>query len=317
MISVIIPVYNVDKYLDRCMNSILHQSYQNLQIICIDDGSNDQSAEILDGYAQKDLRVEVYHTSNQGVSAARNTALNKVRGEYFTFVDPDDWIEQEMLETMLNAIESTQADIASCTYSKDDGITCKKMENAVYVAEGVYGKNEFLKLMFMRDRYRAVGAYIWTRLFRTKVFLADGNRLSFDQDIYYGEGALFTTRAMMCSERVAYINKALYHYCQNEASATHNSERKLEGNGVLAAYERIIATLEDNEISTKTITYAKRFYAYWASSLVEDAQKANTHKYDATLKEAMDRYRFAYIRTNIRYPKRIIRFFKLRKWLET
>ena len=94
LISVIVPVYNVEKYLNRCVESIMNQTYKNLQIILIDDGSNDRSGKICDEYAEKDKRIEVIHKENAGVSAARNKGLDKAKGEWITFVDADDWIEK-------------------------------------------------------------------------------------------------------------------------------------------------------------------------------------------------------------------------------
>ncbi len=113
-ISVIVPVYNVAPYLQRCVNSILAQTYQDLELIMIDDGSTDNSGSICDELQKKDPRIIVIHQNNQGVSAARNAGLDKCTGGYISFVDPDDWIEQNMYQDMVTAIKQKDADFAVC-----------------------------------------------------------------------------------------------------------------------------------------------------------------------------------------------------------
>lgn len=114
MISVIVPVYNVEPYLEKCLDSIIGQTYKDLEILVIDDGSTDRSGEICDNYAQKDKRIKVFHTENQGLSTARNLGLDHAKGEYIGFVDSDDWIEPDMYACLLKNAEQTSADIAEC-----------------------------------------------------------------------------------------------------------------------------------------------------------------------------------------------------------
>ena len=114
MISVIVPVYNVEPYLEKCLDSIIGQTYKDLDILVIDDGSTDHSDEICDKYAEKDKRIKVFHTENRGLSAARNLGLENAKGEYIGLVDSDDWIEQDMFEALLSKIEETAADVAEC-----------------------------------------------------------------------------------------------------------------------------------------------------------------------------------------------------------
>lgn len=113
MISVIIPVYNVESYLKRCLDSVINQSYQDLEIILIDDGSTDNSSKICDEYASNDPRVIVIHKQNAGQAAARNDGINIAKGEYIAFVDSDDWIELDMYELLMQAIIDTKADIVA------------------------------------------------------------------------------------------------------------------------------------------------------------------------------------------------------------
>ena len=119
LISVIVPVYKVEQYLDRCVQSIVDQTYKNLEIILVDDGSPDNCPAMCDAWAEKDDRVQVIHKENGGVSSARNVGLDAVTGSYIAFVDADDWIESDMLEFLLHNIIEFKADISGCTFSKD------------------------------------------------------------------------------------------------------------------------------------------------------------------------------------------------------
>ena len=135
LISIIIPVWKVDRFLEKCLDSVINQTYRNLQIILVDDGSPDASGEICDLYAKKDQRIEVIHQKNAGVCVARNEAMKKVRGEYIGFVDPDDWISPDMFEYLYNGIVKYNTQMSVCryyrvtdgkdTYSNCDGEDCK------------------------------------------------------------------------------------------------------------------------------------------------------------------------------------------------
>ena len=116
LISIIVPIYNVEKYLSRCINSVLSQTFPDFELLLIDDGSTDKSGYICDGYAQKDSRIKVFHIENGGVSAARNYGLDNARGEWITFVDADDWIDKDMYYKLYNEAILSEADIVICDF---------------------------------------------------------------------------------------------------------------------------------------------------------------------------------------------------------
>ena len=117
-ISIVVPIYNVEKYVKKCIESLIKQTYKNIEIILVDDGSTDSSAEIIDEYANKDSRIIAIHQKNKGVSSARNTGLKAARGEYIGFVDPDDYVDCQMYEVMVNKLQASLADLVVCGYSK-------------------------------------------------------------------------------------------------------------------------------------------------------------------------------------------------------
>ena len=116
LISIIVPVYNVEQYLDDCLISIINQTYKNIEIILIDDGSTDKSGKICDEYAKKDSRIIVIHKENGGVSSARNAGLRIAKGAYIGFVDPDDWIAEDMYEVLYSNAKKYDADVSVCKY---------------------------------------------------------------------------------------------------------------------------------------------------------------------------------------------------------
>ena len=163
MISVIVPVYKVEKYLDKCIRSIVEQTYQNLEIILVDDGSPDRCGEICDGWAQKDSRIRVIHTANQGSSAARNTALDAARGELIAFVDSDDYMSPGML-SHLYGLMSEDVDIAECAFTMTDD------DNAEFVIhDGTARRYDAFAAMKEHICDRIFRQVIWNKLYRRRV----------------------------------------------------------------------------------------------------------------------------------------------------
>lgn len=154
LISVIIPVYNVERYLERCLNSICNNTYKNLQIICIDDGSTDNSINILRDFAPKDNRIEIIEKANAGVSAARNDGIKAARGDYIAFVDADDWIHSQYFEYLMQPVQMYGTDISVCR-EKRVHIYCKDEEierfNIIYLSgEGIFSKSTVKGLVWAK-----------------------------------------------------------------------------------------------------------------------------------------------------------------------
>ena len=137
LISIIVPVYNVEKYIDKCISSILQQTYPRIELLLIDDGSPDKSGIICDMYAQKDNRVRVFHKPNAGVSAARNTGINNAKGEFITFVDSDDWLEPDCIRRSLNIINKNELDLLQFSSKRRHTIS-KNRRNTNIKCEPIY-----------------------------------------------------------------------------------------------------------------------------------------------------------------------------------
>lgn len=212
LISIIVPVYNTEKYLDQCIQSVLAQTYTNWELLLVDDGSTDSSGAICDKYAKQDPRLRVFHKENGGVSSARNLGLDNAKGEWITFVDADDCIERNMLKEMLSQALSDNADYVYCDLLFDYG----KYQN--YHKAANFAKEHVIMLKnFIRSTWSIICAAL------VKVEIYQTHKLRFSQDYTYCEDFLFAVKAMFYAHKVAYIPKAYYHYNQlNTASCMQN-----------------------------------------------------------------------------------------------
>ena len=209
MISVIVPVYNAEKYLNRCIDSVLAQTYTNFELLLINDGSKDRSGEICDEYAKKDNRIRVFHKGNAGVSKARNLGLDNAKGEWVTFIDSDDWVREDFLQKRLDLALKEGADVAYCDFEY------------VYKTHNVYCKAASQVL----GRAATVNSWIQSRTTCSPIVLA--RKQLFDRyEIRYIEGLKFCEdfnliiKLLLHAKRTSYVQEALYYYNkQNEGSA--------------------------------------------------------------------------------------------------
>lgn len=215
LISVIIPVYNTRKYLQRCIDSIIGQTYKNLQIILIDDGSTDGSDKICDDYKEKDSRVTCIHQKNEGVSKARNVGLLIAKGDYIHFPDSDDYLEKDTYEYLLQKAEKYKCDIVNFEYY----ITYETKELRHQVNENQYGNFN------VEDSHKIVitdQPFAWNKFFSYKSILG----IKFREDIYRGEDSLFVHCAIEQANTIWFDKRPLYHYVQSEESACRGKFRR-------------------------------------------------------------------------------------------
>lgn len=218
LISIIIPVYNMDKYLPQCINSVLNQTHTNIEVILINDGSTDSCKEICDEYKVKDRRIVVIHKKNEGLSAARNDGLRVANGEWIGFVDADDWIEANMYEELLKAAKKNNADISVCRYFREykNGIefTNHHMETWIYS-----GSNEIAK-GFILDR--TLAPIVMNKLYKAVVLKDD---FLFPIGRNY-EDLFLSVYLIERGNVITYCNKRYYHYRQRKSSIIHSHSLK-------------------------------------------------------------------------------------------
>lgn len=204
LITIIVPVYNVEKYLDRCMESVLGQTYKNLEILLVDDGSTDSSGKMCDGYAARDGRVRVIHKENGGLSDARNAGLSLASGDYIGYVDSDDWIEPDMYGQMHDACVEHGAQLAVCRYfSEFQDRTLSGGSGRVIPLS----REETLKIYIEGHDDYVIYNSVWSKLFKRE--LVDGMVFPKGRN---SEDITYTTRAFCSLERAVYLDTCFYHY---------------------------------------------------------------------------------------------------------
>ena len=207
-ISVIVPVYKVEKYLDKCVESIVNQTYKNLEIILVDDGSPDNCPAMCDEWAEKDERIRVIHKENGGVSSARNAALEVATGDYIGFVDSDDWIEPDMYEYLFqNAIENGAA-IARCGFYSVNELTGERTASGQYGAMKILSKNEILQ----RTVVGGDGGFLWNKLFHADLF----EDIKFDVSKHYSEDLLVNFELAKKAQFEVFLSEEKYNYLARE-----------------------------------------------------------------------------------------------------
>lgn len=231
-VSVIVPVYNVEKYLECCVESILHQTYNDLEILLIDDGSSDDSKAICDRMSERDGRIRVFHADHGGVSHARNIGLNNATGDYIAFCDSDDCMDANMIERMLEALLNENADTVICNYAKVDEQGSLLRENK-YVRDETVSGEEALKWLD-REHYWSY-VVVYTKICRRKVF----EQLRFKENKIHEDEFLVHELLHNC-DRVAGISDVLYRYRESPKSIM-NTSSIAHLDKVEAAYERMKA----------------------------------------------------------------------------
>lgn len=207
MISVIIPVYKTEKYIERCLNSVVHQTYKNLEIILIDDDSPDNCPKICDEWAKRDSRIKAFHIENKGVANARNIGISNSNGELIAFVDSDDYIESDMLELLYDNMIKENADISMCSYCHNDDMPEKNCNNI-----NVFQYNEFMQNIVSGEY--AYG-FLWNKLYRRET-IGD----AYMPHLSYSEDMVFNYYVMKNAEKMVVSDAVKYHYNVNEGSAT-------------------------------------------------------------------------------------------------
>lgn len=268
IVSIIIPVYNVEEYLPQCLDSVLGQTYRDLEVIVVNDGSTDGSLRIMKEYAARDPRIRIIDKQNEGVAPTRNVGLKAATGDYILFVDSDDWIEPDMVEFLVTQQQSTQADIVVCgSVINDTTISKEPFEKQSWDKEkAVY---EFL-------RHKELRGQLWNKLFRRN----DVEGISFMPEISYGEDALFCWNVLQNIKQIVFTNKQLYHYRMNDGSISHGQFGKLK----LTAHT--VWKIINNDVETAWTAHKDTAMARWAiedTLLIRSAAQCN-YKKDINIK---------------------------------
>lgn len=207
VLSVVVPVYNVEQYLPKCLDSIVNQTYENLDIICVDDGSTDRCIEILKDYKSRDSRIKVVQKENGGVSSARNAGMKCATGRYLTFADPDDYVDEGAYERCINLLEAEDADMVVFNYVVEPEGTVSMDSNY---------RRTYTSSFDLIDDSKIDHGYVWNKVFRRHI-LTDSD-IWFKEDISFCEDNLFMKMVIPKSRVIVTCPDVFYHYCRRSGS---------------------------------------------------------------------------------------------------
>lgn len=282
LVSVIVPIYNVKEYLERCINSILNQSYENLDIILVDDGSNDGSEAICDSFAQKDKRVNVIHQKNGGVASARNTGLDNCKGEFVCFVDSDDYIHPDFILYLSTKLKDNDCDISMCYHVVTDEWDYKCSVNWDAAVE-VYSKEEIFDRFYTNMHGSII--MLWNKMIRRKCI---GDIRFDDGFIHEDEGTTF--KFLYNARKIAFSNEVLYIYYSRDESITGipYDKKRLD---ILKAYENRLSFYKEH--SEKAL-YDRECQYYLSEILANYYKVSKLLKDKSILSELRCKYREVY-----------------------
>lgn len=244
-VSVILPVYNAENYIQKCIESILNQSYSNIELIIVNDGSVDNSKIIIDEYSELDERIKKFHIDNSGPSFARNLGIDSAVGEFILFVDADDYINRNMIKELVSMIND-ESDLVICGYKSDfpDRTESKRLDYD-FMENNHLNKKQFLEHFGVLFRYYYIN-YPWNKLYRTSIIIE--NRIQFDNSIKWGEDLIFNLEYFKYCNAFSFVKKDLYVYNQNNVSSITSNYNKFFFENQSVMYRKTIEFL-DSELA--------------------------------------------------------------------
>lgn len=290
-ISVIVPVYNTEKYLNRCVDSILAQTFTDFELILVDDGSTDGSGKMCDDYAGKDNRVKVFHKQNGGVASAKNLGIDNAIGEYINFIDSDDFVDENYLEVMYNANEECDMVIAGVKYISSDNL--KEYAKLDYKSDYRIIKADYKQYIYdLLDKralnYHVAKLYRRKRIYENKIYFTDFNKTGADDTV-------FNFDLLACSDIIKVINNCVYNYVNYRNSVSHSFnmnvwKRKVVMDKYLVDKTAEMGILDENmqRVLDKRVVLS----ALWSATAFAENKKIGYCKYKKFFKEISKSQRF-------------------------
>ena len=283
LISIIVPIYNVEDYLSKCLDSILSQTYKNIEVILVNDGSTDRSLQIAEKYVLADKRVILISQKNAGLSAARNAGVDKAGGEYVVFVDSDDWLEADFISEFYEKIKIDLPDFACC-HSQYDNISSGK--------HYIYGENySFDKLsgeLILQDAFlgKNIHTAVWGKIYKRNVLIE--NHISFEPGII-NEDTLYTMLVSLYAKEVVFVDKVLYHSLERNGSISRSPKAQLFLDMDTAFLKIKQHLIESQRYEAVEHIYKARYVKSMLYNLLQTAQRSGYSQfknlYDVCLKE--------------------------------
>lgn len=300
LISVIVPIYHVEQYLRRCIDSIIGQTYKNLEIILVDDGSDDGCPAICDEYARKDNRIVVIHKDNGGLSDARNVGIDIAKGEYLAFVDSDDYIHRDMYRILMKELIKSDSDVSMSTYKyvydgkPDEQDITYEEDYSIETMSGIQAQYSYYS-----DDKKLELTVAWNKLYKKELF----------SDLRYPKGKIFedeftTYKALYRSKKVCYVNLPLYYYLQRNNSIIGLMHGQRDSKVVEAYLQRVGFYRENNEevLWRKSVMHCIHMICYfnYISKNAGHSDLDSTKNYRIELLKELKKYKYTERKFSIR-----------------
>lgn len=274
LISIIVPVYKTEIYLHKCLSSIVNQTYKNLEIILIDDGSPDNCGKICDEYAERDMRIKIIHQKNEGLSAARNAGLRIAKGEYIGFVDSDDWVDADMYEVLFKGVEEYEAQIAICGYYDivDNNFREVREEHTT-----LCNRDEAIHHLILD---RTFTNHVWNKLYKRELF--DGVLFPYGRAF---EDIATTYKLFEKARNIVCLNSSKYYYLRRQDSIISTRTIKSRADRCVMIYERYIDLVQRYPQEKEMLL--SKFYKNYAAlgSLISRQSKDGWRTYESYIEE--------------------------------
>lgn len=262
-VSIIVPIFNVENYLDKCVESLISQTYDNLEIILVDDGSRDGSSVLCDEWAAKDSRIMVIHKENGGLSSARNAGIEKATGDYIMFEDSDDWVEMELVEKCVERMVKEKSDLVIFGYKKVD-------EKGNNLGEFTFGDETYSKELVVKELKERISemsfGYAWNKLYDFKILKNSG--IKNDSSIIDREDLAFNMQLLPYLKRISFLEYVGYNYLQRTTSLLHNANLA-RTKGINTFCEKMASIKLGNEEVEKKV-YSMNVLHYLADCLIKN-----------------------------------------------
>lgn len=285
LISIIIPIYNSEKYLQKCLQSVRRQSYQNIEIILVDDGSTDQSARICDKYAKKDSRFQVYHIKNQGVSHARNYGILQSSGKYICFIDSDDWVPEHYVKSLASIIVRNEIDLVLCPLA---GQIEEEWTDFIFD----FNQYDSEKFLFLSENYFLYGPVC--KIYNVSVLRE--NRIFFPEEMSYGEDLVFNMKYLRYCNKLYVTNQTSYYYIRENSNSLSQKYREDAFEIEKKLYQELLDFMKIKKIKDQKLEqyYYRRYFDTAYNVILKNGEHSFFKKYrsvtnilkDQTLKEA-------------------------------
>lgn len=301
LVTIVVPVYNVEKYLSKCIDSIIHQTYKKIEIILVDDGSTDSSGKICDDYKKADNRIKVIHKKNAGVSSARNIGIDEANGEFICFVDSDDYLSNNYVEYMLGLNKKTNADfcLSKRCYSTQKDLELTDKTDNVKVLNSI----EATELLLSQEIF--IGC--WNKIY--KLDLLRNNNIRFCESLYYGEGLKFIVNTAQVADKIGVGTERVYYYrINNMHSATKkfNLEKYKNGEKSLNMIKSELIKY-DNSVEHQLNTHYCFFYFNALFDIIKNKKKSEFSKEYDVYRNKFKQYAYIVLKYQELKPKQKIK----------